>query len=108
MSDYEEFLEGMKGLAGELQAVNQRATDAYAPIVDEIVRSRSRDINHIEHTLDGLLGFCCHDAALVLFKKLCRYYWDIDPIATAGHINAYRDMWDSDEIEAVAPDGDDA
>ena len=44
----------------------------------------------------------------MLFKKLCRYYWDIDPIATAGHINAYRDMWDSDEIEAVAPDGDDA
>jgi hypothetical protein len=34
----------------------------------------------------------------MLYKKLCRYYYNIDPQATVEYVNAYRDMWDS-EIE---------
>jgi hypothetical protein len=34
---------------------------------------------------------------LTLYRKLCRYYYDIDPKVTAGHIRAYRDMWDPKE-----------
>ena len=58
----------------------------YAPIVDSIVRARSRDIRHIEHTLDGLLDFCFDPEALLLYKKLCRHYYDIDPAATAEYV----------------------
>lgn len=29
-----------------------------------------------------------------LFKALCRHYWTLDPQATAGYVNAYREMWD--------------
>ncbi len=37
------------------------------------------------------------DAAIVrLYKKLCRYYFKIDPRATASYIYAYRDMWDEE------------
>ena len=112
MNDYEDLLQSLKGYAESLQSLNKRAVREYSPIVESILRSRCRDINHIEYTLDGLLSFCGYEPALVLFKKLCRHYWEIDPVATAAHIDAYRDMWDSNEEEpteegASLPDGSD-
>ena len=108
---YDDLLQSITGLAASLQALNQQAVELYTPIIESILRSRSRDTHHIEHTLDGLLGFCGHDPALVLYKKLCRHYWNIDPAATAAYINAYRDMWDSgetadNESPHDAPQGD--
>ncbi len=100
MNEYEDLLETMKGFAESLQTLNRQAVTAYTPIVEDIVCSRSRDISHIEHTLDGLLGFCGYEPALLLFKKLCRHYWEIDPVATAAHIEAYRHMYDSDDEPA--------
>jgi hypothetical protein len=41
-----------------------------------------------------MLGFCCDPDMLLAFKRLCRYYFTIDPVAAAGHIEAYRQMWD--------------
>ncbi len=66
-------------------------------MVDDILRSGSQDIRHIEHTLDSLLDFCDHEPVLTMYKQICRHYWDIDPEATACYINAYREYWDSDE-----------
>ncbi|MEI8138565.1 MAG: hypothetical protein WCI03_01715 [bacterium] len=97
MSDYDDMFESIRGLAEQLQALNQQAVLAYTSIVDDILRSSSRDTNHIEHTLDGLLSFCCYEPALQLYKKLCRHYFFINPVATAEYINAYREMWDSEE-----------
>lgn len=87
------------GLAQALTALNQQAVLEYTPVIESILRARSQDVEHIEHTLDGLLSFCSDAHALVLYKKLCRHYWEIDPNATAFHINAYRDMWDLDKAE---------
>lgn len=103
MNDYDDWLQSLKGFAESLRSLNQQAVREYTPIVEDILRTRSHDINHVEHTLDGLLSFCGYEPALVLFKKLCRHYWEIDPVATAAHINAYRDMWDSDD-EPTAED----
>ena len=99
MSDYDDMFKSIRGLAKQLQTLNQQAVLAYTPIVDDILRSRSHDTNHIEHTLDGLLSFCCYEPALQLYKKLCRQYFFINPVATAEYINAYREMWDSEEKE---------
>ena len=85
-----ELVQGLSDLGG-------RAAAAYAPIVDEIVRTRSTDVRHIEHTLDWMLGFCFDSEMLLLYKKLCRHYFAIDPTATAFYIRAYREMWDSEE-----------
>jgi hypothetical protein len=109
MNDHEDLLQSLRGLAEGLRSLNQQAVREYSPVVESILRSRSRDIKQIEHTLDGLLGFCGYEPALVLFKTLCRHYWEIDPVATADYINIYREQWDSDEAEpaedADAPDG---
>ena len=102
MTDYDDMFEAIRGLAEQLQALNQQAVMAYTPVVDDILRSRSRDTNHIEHTLDGLLSFCCYEPALQLYKKLCRHYFCINPVATAEYINAYREMWDSEQKDEPA------
>ena len=88
---------GIISLVGAVHDLQERASKEYKPVVDDILRTRSRDTQYIEHTLDGLLGFCGHEPVLQLYKKLCRHYWDIDPAATADYVNAYRKYWDSDE-----------
>lgn len=94
MSDYA-AMQAIRALAGSMRDLQRQAVRQYLPVVDDIVRTRSRDTRHIEHTLDGLLDFCGHEPVLRLYKKLCRHYWDIDPAATAYYINAYREYWDS-------------
>ena len=96
MNDNDDLLQSLKGVAHRLQLLSQRAVGEYAPLVDQIVRTQSRDIRHIEHTRDGLLDFCGYEPALRLFKTLCRYYWELDPVGTAGYINAYRDLFEPD------------
>ena len=82
-------------LAGEIKNLARVAARQYAGEVESILNEKTRDAARIAHCLDGLLDFCFNDEALALYKKLCRYYYDIDPVATASYVNAYRDMWDS-------------
>ena len=89
--------QAIRALASSAWDLQLQAAQVYLPVVDDILRTRSRDTQHIEHTLDGLLDFCGHEPVLQLYKKLCHYYWDIDPAATADYVNAYREYWDSDE-----------
>jgi hypothetical protein len=96
MNEYEVLLESVSRLANELQDLNKEAVREYGPEVDAILLSGNRDARHIEHTLDGLLDFCGYEPALMLYKNLCRYYFDIDPTATVSYINAYCEMWDSE------------
>ncbi len=86
-------------LAASLNVIHQQMAAAYAPIVHDIVRSRCRDQQQIEHTLDRLLDCACIPEGLALFKALCRYYYTLNPAATADYVFAYRDMWDSDDAE---------
>ena len=97
MNTYDVTSKAIISLARGVRDLQQRAARQYKPVVDGILRSRSRDIQHIEHTLDRLLDFCGHEPVLEMYKQLCRHYWSIDPAATAYYINAYREYWDSDE-----------
>ena len=97
MNDYDIMCQSLAGIAHRLHALHRQAVREYTPVVESILLSHSRDASHIEHTLDGLLSFCGYEPALVLYKRLCRCYWQADPVATAYHVNAYREIWDSDE-----------
>lgn len=101
-SDYRALLESISGLVASLNDMHQLAVQQYTPVVQTIVRSRSRDVRRIEETLDGLLGHCGYEPALRLYKQLCRHYFTLDPAATVSYINTYREMWDSEtEDETV-------
>jgi hypothetical protein len=86
-------------LAGQMVALFRQAVPLASAEVDAIIQSGERDTNRIEHQLDDMLGLCCDPDMLVVFKRLCRYYYGIDPVATAGYVQAVREMWDMpDEV----------
>lgn len=99
-SGFDTLLANVTALAENLRGLQELGVARYTPIVEAILRTRSRDVRHIEHTLDHLLDFACHPAGLRLYRRLCRHYWDLDPAATAAYVNAYREMWDTEEEEA--------
>lgn len=99
MSDYPDLLKSTHALARELHGLQAVAVAQYTPVVETLLATGNRDVWQIERTLDSLLDFCGHPPALDLYRRLCRHYYDIDPIATASYINGYRETWDSDEVE---------
>jgi hypothetical protein len=98
-NNHQGLLDDLSAIIAPLHALHRQAVEVHAPAVREILRSRSRDTRLIERTLDHLLDHACIPQGLTLFKSLCRHYWDINPQATANYINAYREMWDSDDRE---------
>lgn len=84
-------------LARGTQHLARQAVQEYAPVLEDILRSGCRDTRRIEQTLDGLLDFCFEPKVIALYKKLCRYYYDIDPTSTVSYVQFYREMWDSKE-----------
>jgi hypothetical protein len=94
---YDALIREVGGLAWEITKLQGIAADQYAPEVESLIQSRSRDARRIEQMLDRLLDIAGHPAGLSLFKALCRHYFSQDPAATAEYIHAYREMWDDDE-----------
>lgn len=86
-----------KIIAGR-DGLTRQAEKEYAIEVESILHTQSRDAHRIERLLDVILDFCFDPAMLGLYKKLCRYYYGIDPVATASYVYAYRDMWDEDDV----------
>lgn len=86
-------------LGKTLQSLTRRAELEYSAEVDTLIQTKCRDSARIERLLDGILDFCFDAGMLLLYKKLCRYYFNIDPVATVSYITFYREMWDSDHRE---------
>jgi hypothetical protein len=84
-------------LARDVRDLQERAAHLFRPVVEEILRTGSRDAAHIERTLDGLLDFGGHQPVIAMYRQLCRHYWEIDPTATADYVRAYRERWGSEE-----------
>ena len=96
-SKMDTLVQGIGELAGAAQKLAREAEQQYAPEVTDVLRTQCRDPQRIEHLLDCMLDFGFDAAMVRLYKKLCRYYFEIDPRATASYVYAYRDMWDEEE-----------
>jgi len=105
-SRMDNLVQSIGELAGGAQKLAHEAARQYSAEVENILKAQSRDSKHIERCLDGMLDFCFDDGMLVLYKKLCRYYFDIDPKATVLYVHAYREMWDEQEPDKGALDGE--
>lgn len=75
----------------------REAEHFYTQDVDSIIKDQDSDPKRIEHCLDGILDFCFDERMLQLFKKLCRYYYNIDSVATSEYVYFYKEMWDNDK-----------
>jgi len=103
MNPQDELFGSIRALSEEMQRLAAIAVLKYKPIVESIISSKSKDIHHIEHTLDRLLDFCFYGPMVELFRKLCRHYYFIDPEAAAYYVLSYREMWDSEEPKVSPP-----
>jgi hypothetical protein len=88
-------------LTGQMVALFPRAVPLATAEVDAIIQSGEQDTQRIEHQLDDMLSLCCDPDMLLVFKRLCRYYYGIDLVAAAEYVNAYREMWNTpDEVDS--------
>ncbi|MFV8328466.1 hypothetical protein [Flavobacterium sp. ZS1P14] len=90
------LIDQLKPLIAQIQQLQEQAYSICKPQVDDLIKTQTKDKNTIERLLDYLLDHCGNEKVLTLFKKLCRYYWDINPRATADYIQAYREIWEDD------------
>lgn len=95
--EFDDLVQAIGDLVKDRDQLARQAYQQYAPEVETIIRVECRDPHRIEHLLDGILDFCFDPDMLGLYKTLCRYYFKIDPEATAFYVYAYRDMWDDEE-----------
>jgi len=101
--DNDESFKQLVGVIREFQVGIMQLLPSYEAQVDEIIRKRVTDDNHIQHALDSLLDFAAWgDEGLSLFKRLCRYYYRLNPEATADYIYTYRDMYDNPSDDEAA------
>ena len=98
------LVQNISGLLSDVQRLARQAHAEYSPEVDAVIQEQSRNPERIERLFDGILDFCFDPQMLRLYKKLCRYYFAMDPDATVLYINFYRDMWDGDEKETENTD----
>lgn len=98
----EEQLDGFKELAETLNQNTKQAFEIYKDAVDRIYSDNVQNVNEIERQLDYLLTYCADEKMLLLFKKLCRHYFKIDPVATAEYVAMYRDLWEDEATEEEA------
>jgi len=98
-SGMDDLVKHIGKLAKDAQKLSCEAEKLYAVEVDAILMSKNRDSIHIERCLDGMLDFCFDERMLLIYKKLCRYYYDIDPEAAVSYVDAYRDLWDEQKPE---------
>ena len=57
---------------------------------------------YIQRKLDELLDvllFYENDDTLLVFRKLCKYYFSINPQATVRYINFYKEQNDPEEVK---------
>jgi len=83
-------------LAQQLKTLANQALPIYTQKVEAIINNEIQDHNQIELTFDYMLDFCYDDKMLLLYKKLARYYFTINPQGTANYINYYRERYEDE------------
>lgn len=96
-NNFKEFVDDIKVIAKELQTIYSRAETDYTSAVNDVIRSQNKDVKEIEHLLNYMLDFADNEKILALYRKLCRYYLDINPQATSEYIQSYKEIYDEDE-----------
>ena len=93
------MIEDIKALIESHGNLALQAHEQYSPLVNSIIVAENKDVNHICYTMDGILDFCYDDQMLLLYRRLCRYLFDIDPQAASDYVNYYREMWDEEGVK---------
>lgn len=97
MEKDEEYKEFVKEIASHIRALNDMAVREYTPLVDDIC-SRVASRNEVEGMLDYLFDFAGNDKILLLYRRVCRHYFQIYPESIAWYIMEYRKEYDRESL----------
>ena len=92
-----DFINDIRGIAKELQTIYSQAEIYYTSAVNTVIQRQSNDTKEIEPLLDYMLDFADNEKILNLYRKLFRYYYKLNPQATAEYIQSYKELYDADE-----------
>lgn len=92
-------LNGLTDLAESINKITQEAFIIYEPQVQRIYLNKVKDEKEIERVIDALLDYSYDNKILLLFKKLCQYYYKINPVITYEYVMIYRNLWDNEYLD---------
>ena len=93
----DDLVEHLKPLVEQMKHIRDMAVVAYTPLVDDIC-NRNATQNEVELMLDWLLMYAGDDRMLLLYKRVCRAYWQIYPDSIAFYIMEYRKEYDPESL----------
>ena len=95
-----EVMETIFGMAKRIQELSNIKLSLIKPELDEVIYNGITDEKTVERLLDELLDCAgMSDEGLEEFKRLCRYYFHINPVLVAEYIYIYRDLYDSEDYD---------
>lgn len=96
----EDFKNGFQEMAKALSELQDRAVEAYRPIVDDICNRIAKE-DEVEHLLTWMFDFVENDQMLLLFKKVCRTYPYTYPEVVGFYIMEYRKEYDRESLKGT-------
>jgi hypothetical protein len=90
------IIETVRSFQPILKAAIKQTIKYYGSEVDRLIKSGEKNSFYIEQTLDNLLNFAYDQKVLLIFKKLCRYYYTFDQQGAIDYVKIYFDMWGED------------
>ena len=70
--------------------------------IEKIIKDKVKDERYIQRKLDEMLDillFYENDDSLLSFRRLCKYYFSINPMVTAQYITYYREQNDLEGVK---------
>ncbi len=96
----EDFKNGFLEMAKALSELQDRAVEAYRPLVDDICNRKAKE-DEVEHLLTLMFDFVENEQMLLLFKKVCRAYFYTYPETVAFYILEYRKHYDRESLKGT-------
>ena len=93
----DDMVNHLEPLIQQMKHIHDMAVVAYTPLVDDLC-SRKATQNEVGWMLDWLLMYAGDERMLLLYKRVCRAYWQIYPDSIAFYIMEYRKEYDSESL----------
>ena len=96
----EEFMDGILEMAKALSELQDRAVEAYRPLVDDICNRKATE-DEVDNLLSWMFDFVGNEKMLLLFKKVCRTYLNAYPEVVGFYIMEYRKEYDRESLKGT-------
>lgn len=100
MQEEGKFMNGIQEMARTLSDLQDRAVEAYRPLVNDIC-NRKATKDEVDNLLTWMFDFVGNDKMLLLFKKVCRTYLYTYPEVVGFYIMEYRKEYDRESLKGT-------